>query len=396
MFLDFNDIIKNNKITEKRIPAVVIEQMSDELPGNLFYQSDDNGFAFISGFEKVSNLKYDIPDELQAEVGNKEVSLEDILLYSYNSQENIKLKPAIEGFVELDNELVPVDRFIKSLNVNSKIENGSFCIIPKPFEEKGTLTISNSEYERDMLYERVPNKSIYYAKYKAFSLGFYITILIPFSSSDKAKFEISYSIDELSSYKEAVECISLYNSFVKGEGKINNDIIKPYSITNKSNYDELLSFFKKVESIENFLGCKFDLYVGDISYGLARDIEGLYQNLIKRNPVKSYNKIESITFDEKPRNEEPIDERYVFLYKTNVKKDILGVSVELPTIVCIFNITYKCSELKDSWKADVIYNEESYSSYLSFRNIDELNEFTNSYENMVMKMKECVDINSLI
>lgn len=395
MFLNFNEII-NNKKPEKDIPAIVLDYLSAELPDNLFYKSDGNGLAYISGFQKVNGLSFDTPNELKEEVGDKEISIDDFLLYSYNSQESLKLKPVKEGIVKVDNKEIAIDKFVKTINVKYKIKNGCFYIIPSPFEKKGIIKLSNNKYIKEMTFERVPYKSIKYMKFKAYSKGLYMTMLIPFSDSINASFTISYNINDLNNYKELIKCISIYDSIIKGEGKINNVILKPSTITNNADHNELLLFLNKVELVEEHLGCNFELFAGDISFGFAREIEGLYQNLIKKSPVKNYNKIESITFDDEPRIESSSDKRYVLLYKTEISKDILGVPLLLPTIVCVFNITYTCNKYKNTWKADIIYNENSYSSYLSFRSIDELNRYAESYENVVEKMSEYIDVNTLI
>lgn len=395
MFLDFNETI-NNKITKKRIPSLVLEQMSKDLPDNLFYDSDDNGFAFLSGFREVDDLIFEIPDEIREEKKDSEITIEDILLYSYNGQKTIKLKTKNEGFIKVDNNNIPVEKFIQSLNIRNRIEKGAFYITPPAFPPKDTIKLSNDEYEKELTIERVPNLSIKYYKYEAYCKGISIIMSIPFSNSDNALFKISYNIDEIKSYKELIECLSLYNSVIKGEGKLNNYELKHQNVGAKGVSDELIVFLKKVQSIENHLNCKFDLYAGDISYGMAREVEGLYQNLIEKKPIKNYKKIDSITFDDDPNKTASEEKSYYLLYQTILKKEVLGIELELPTIVSIFNIKYKFSKKKELWKADIIYNSDSFSSIISFKSKEELDNYVDEYKKIAEKMSEYVDVISLL
>ena len=112
MFVDFDKALNHHPETQLVIPEALVSYLNEQLPkgtkyivdkiGNCVLRQDGESLT-IGGFTFA-------PTEEQRNVLGKKFTMQDVLDYSYNSQEKIPLSLTEEGFILLNGEKFPIDR----------------------------------------------------------------------------------------------------------------------------------------------------------------------------------------------------------------------------------------------------------------------------------------------
>lgn len=204
MFSNFKDAFKDNPQYSEKPPQVVIDAISSDLPDNLFYVYDHDGFC-----------RLDASNGLQIQSGTIELSqnaqkalpesptFDEIMRYAYNSQTIIKLQPNKDGKITINGNKIDIRDMVKAPLKNVQLKSAELWMQPIKFPEPFKLTIGNNEHELEMLITRVPNNSLYTQEYKSInnsmlSINYKLDM---HKEPPKFSFNISFNIEMVLEYK---------------------------------------------------------------------------------------------------------------------------------------------------------------------------------------------------
>ena len=291
MFSNFKNAFKENTQYTEKPPQVVIDAISSDLPDDLFYVYDHDGFC-----------RLDASNGLQIQSGTIELSqdaqkalpesptFDDIMQYAYNSQTIIKLQPDKDGKITINGNKFDINDMVKAPLKNIQLKSAELWMQPVKFPEPFKLTIGNNEHELEMLITRVPNNSLYTQEYKSvnhcmLSISYKLDM---HNEPPQFSFNISFNIENAKTASDIVVAYEIFNSFLDGEGlmggsKLNTLQKQP----NKKISQDTILFWKKVSKLESLLDTSFNVKK-EITVDDAKTIEALYCSLIENKPFKTH------------------------------------------------------------------------------------------------------------
>lgn len=385
MFANFNTVFKKDDAVVSHVPDVLLEYFNKDVASGFKYVDDGNGGCILipdNNTMTISELNFVLTDEIKNILGDTP-AVDDILKYSYNSQSPLQLNIK-DGCLTINGVKIPFEEIHKSPFENTGYIKGSeeFFANPHPFPEPFDLLISNEKYEYPLTIHRVPNKSLNEVKFESSKeMSLAVSYIIDVSKKDSTfSINVNINIQKCTSIKEIVEVIDLYNSFCDGYVKIGNQHVSSPQQSDKKYDAEGQEFWNKVYEIETALEVSFIPPEKGADFQTVSTINGIYQSLIKRLPVRNKENIVSINFDSKSSFEKGIDETIgnpIFLRFTGVYiETIFGVKVEIPSITCIFDaIISRVTEDKDKTILEISDECKSYSSTLLFTSKGELEDY---------------------
>lgn len=389
MFSDFKKAFKNVPNYSENIPQVIIDAISADLPEDLFYVHDHDGFCQMASDEglkiqpsSVCVLESELPDL------PKEISGEDLKKYIYNAQKTVKINPDGEGNIVINGHKIKIDDMIKAPLKDIKIRNAELWIEPHTFPSPFTLIIGNEEYKREMFIQRVANDSFYTEEYKSINedvLSIRYTIntehLLP-----RLFFSISFNIEHAKSAKDIVSAYEIYNSFIDGKGLIAGNVLSISDTgSNEKISSDTINFWSKVDDLEQLLGCSF-IYTKDLTIKDLEKVEALHCSLIEEKPFKTIRTYKSVKgkgdIDSIPQLEENQEIYLEFGLKDDFQ--LLGQNIPLYELKGIFGATINYSsihyiaELKEyEVELSTVKNKIMYCSSQYFLTKEELEKVRN-------------------
>jgi len=195
---------------------------------------------------------------------------------------------------------------------------------------------------------------------------------------------VSYSIFKAKNIRDIIETISIYNAFLDGNatllGKPLNSIVNS---NNAKRYDESsLKFWKKVLEIEKFLGVEFIPPQDSVDSETICIVEQLYQNLIKKNPIRSNQIVNSVNIELNEENlkqaqSDQIKSPLYFEFEIFSSIELFGIKTKLPSIIGIFNAIISDYDISGQ---KLILEDESqertqYTTIMTFKNENDLHSF---------------------
>lgn len=355
MFIHFDDIFNRNdeRLAASTIPQILLDALNQEAPDGLEYRISEHGDCFLypkDGNVTLSGFVLNDPEKY-VEILGGEVNDCNISRYSYNSQKTIEFCLSEPGVLCINGQKVRIEALIVNPLKDYNLLENRFFMQPEKFPPPFPLRLSAGDITVDVLVSRVPNESLWIAKYQTvgktcFSVTYYV--------DEKAKSLSITFATTLSNAKKSCEklnAIALYNAMWDGNLEINGQKLfkEPPSTSDSRIFGkEEEIFWRKVVSIENILRMSFDPNSGVVDVNVVKTIEGLYQMLIRKRPVKQDEPVESITAvfengDEKNLNDMKNQDIGLYFEGTYIEK-IMGKEIELP---CIFFISQaKASEIE--------------------------------------------------
>lgn len=397
MFVDFDDIFNDNPQSQYKIPTQYLDFINNDLPKGIKYVADKNGNLTLSsnGQEvRIGGVKF-VPNERQRRVLGNNYKLNDLLNYSYNSQQKIEISPIEDGYITLNDEKFPISKLEYNPLRPIKILDGKFYLIPQKFEQNISLKLSDGKYERIVYVSRTPNDSINILSFKSKEdEPLKINYMLDMNKSD-IKMNISFNFKYAKNIKDIVESIHIYNAFIEGKGYIQGNLI---SINNEGKkykeYDKNSAIlWEKILMIENELNEKFDPPKKNIKYEEILGIEELYESLIMKRPFKDQEVINGINAKAKFNSDkiESLQHRSVFFeYQAKYTVTILGKKINLSALVMVFNSKILKID-KNKENTEIILEDESdtknrYISTMYFKNKDELKRYQQQLNDEIIKM----------
>ena len=344
MFSNFKNAFKETPHYSENPPQVVIDAISSDLPDNLFYVHDHDGFCRLEASEGLQIQSGTIilsPDAKK--VLSESPTLNDILKYAYNSQTFIKIQPDKYGKITINGNRISLEDMVKAPLKDIQLSSTELWLQPSEFPSPFKLTIGNLEYEMEMLITRVPNNSLYTQEYQSINQNV-LSInykLNTYSNPPSFSFNISFNIENAKRASDIVMAYEIFNSFIDGNGLIEkNKLIISNKQSNKKISHDTIMFWNKVSELELLLNISFNL-MQDITVGDAKMIEALYSSLIENKPYKTYCTYSSVNGK---GSLEPLcnikkDQEIYLEFETSDSINILGQNIELLKLQGIFGAT---------------------------------------------------------
>ena len=387
MFVNFDRVFNESDTAKIKLPSALVEYLSAELPYGLKYREDDNGYCHIVSEGTsltIGGFQFNLSDEQKKVLGDN-VTLEDILKYSYNSQQSIPLKLIKPGTIVLNGQEVPIEKMAYNPYNPIKIIESSFFAVPKEFSGSFQVSIGGKGYETVLDIVRVPNESIDIAKYESKN-DKPLKIIYYMNESDKSiVLTMTVQVKNAKTVQELLESMQIYNAYISGQGNMCGMKLEGTFNTKKRQcFDrKTIKFWEKVYKLERLLCVQFTLPSDDITYSTAYEVEHLYQNLIKSEPIRDNQQIRSLDGGWDISNEEKIKNSIgsllMFQFEATYNCNLFGIKRALPCFVCIFN-----AKLKDYYREndkfklmieDKSSDEPMFSSTLCFANEEKLASF---------------------
>ena len=113
MFVDFDKVFNSKPQTQMKVPEALVKYLSEQLPTGLKYIADEDGSCRIASVEgkpiTIGGFLYE-PTEQQRQVLGEKYTVQDVLDYSYNAQQQIGLSLKRDGYILLNGEEFPVEK----------------------------------------------------------------------------------------------------------------------------------------------------------------------------------------------------------------------------------------------------------------------------------------------
>ena len=367
MFVDFDKIFKKKTQNELPIPDSLLAHMSKSLPEGLSYTASADGNCYIvadSGEVNITGLIFRPTDEQRAILGDH-FTIDELMEYMYNSQQQIRLELKTPGTLILNGKEIPVSQFVQNPFKQLQIVDGSFVSMPKPFPPPFELTIASEKYHRQVKMQRVANESVDTAKFisdadEPFVLSYYAN-----KKAMTIQFNVSLNLKAARTIYDFVTSVSIYNAFVDGRATMDGQPIQTKVSGEKEKRfdDRTIVFWEKVLEIEKYLNVSFVPPAEDIDYETICLVEQLYQSFIFNRPTRELKRVNSITgtwvADGSVKPEDCIGQHLFFSFDGESKINLFGVELNL---YCIIG---QCNAVV----TDYVVNEDKYT--MAFGDLDQ-------------------------
>jgi len=379
MFVDFDKVFNSKPQSEMKVPDALIQSLSEQLPPGLKYIADEDGSCRIVSNERepitIGGFKYK-PTDKQLQVLGNEYTNQDVLDYSYNAQQQIRLNLDRDGYILLNGKEFPIERLQYNPYKPLKFISGSFYMIPDAFPEPFSIAIGNGKYERTLQIMRVPNESISVAVFESkkedvLCISYYID-----EKRHHMTMNVSFDLTYAYTIRDIVEATSIYNSLIDGEAFVGKERFATKLVgTDIHKFDQhSLEFWEKVLCIEEHLGVSFRPQHRDIQFDEMCTVEELYQNLICSIPIRDVKRIDAIDGVCDFINEKVCESigKPLLLEFTAIRRiELFNVKLELPCLLRIFNAKLAgLNEEGNKWKMildDQNCEKKRYTSFLCFK-----------------------------
>lgn len=345
MFSNFKDtFVKKPQFTMKT-PESVLDVISKDLPEGFRYIEDHDGFCRLDcdGVMDFTPVCIRLPEEAKSLFAQKNnFSMNDVVAYAYNAQQNIDLIPDKDGCYTVNGQKIAADKFIIAPMKNWQLKDGRMCITAPPFPPPFPIEVAGNGFSLTLMVQRQPVNSITEVKIATVEEGA-LSMNYSFDPTKKnGKMKINITMCSSKSVSDVLASKEIFNAFIQGKGTLCGMPIK----TDEENQvsvvpDEVIQFWHKIVEIEKVFNVKFDASQ-ELVFEDVKRVEELYRCLIEKEPFKTYLKDNTVRgtgkFDE-ILNEEGIKvgKEILFEYEERIQMELLGVVLKFSALVGIFD-----------------------------------------------------------
>ncbi len=404
MFVDFGKTFSKTPQTELDIPKELAEHLSTNLPEGFKYSIDKKTNNLFISLEKnnidisISGMML-VPTEDQLGILGVNPSFEDIMNYSFNSQEPIPIRFNNDKYVNINGKEISIEQLAFNPFKQHHIVLDSTKIMPPPFPPGFSIMVGNKDKTIELFINRIPNKSLSTMAFeserkKCLSMVYYL-------DSKKNFLQMTFNVTTkyAKTVDEIIEAIEIHNSFLKGEGYFFGKPLKTNLVSEDYDQnDDALIFWKKVKSLEDKLNVCFNPPFNDLEIETLYDIEEMYNNLINGIPIRHNESITSITsdwnFDKEKDVNASIGQPIYLEFDGQSSYELFGVNIVNPCIISIFNAVFSRMEKDESTnKCTVFLDNESedkkrYTSILRFVSEKDLLEYKEKKKDRILVFKD--------
>ena len=347
MFVDFDNTFKDKKQSKTKLSPTLIRHISKSLPEGLKYSEIDNGVCILD-YEK--NQSYTIsgfsicPTEEQLKIIGLPLNFENIVNYAYNSQEKIPLKLNGDKII-INGQELDINKVIwtPDKSIDFKTQNGEWFVFPPIMKEEFAINIGNKSENLNLHIHRVPCKSLHSKKFETYK-NEVITLKYEVDKKlNQINLNMSINLNFAQNLQEAIKAIRIYNSFKVGQGYVEGRHL-PSKINSCTDIfgEDILNLLNKLIEIEKSLGIKVKPDFRDINIETYLNVERLYQNVVKKNPIRDNSKLNYIMGEwkyeeDKEEIKSNCENPIFFKFEEMAKFNLMGLEIELPSVVCVFN-----------------------------------------------------------
>lgn len=345
MFSNFKDTFVKKPQFMMKTPESVLDVISKDLPEGFRYIEDHDGFCRLDcdGVMDFTPVCIRLPEEAKPLFAQKNnFSMNDVVAYAYNAQQNIDLIPDKDGCYTVNGQKIAADKFIIAPMKNWQLKDGRMCITAPPFPPPFPIEVAGNGFSLTLMVQRQPVNSITEVKIAtveetALSMNY------SFDPTKKnGKMKINITMRSSKSVSDVLASKEIFNAFIQGKGTLCGMPIK----TDEENQvsvvpDEVIQFWHKIVEIEKVFNVKFDASQ-ELVFEDVKRVEELYRCLIEKEPFKTYLKDNTVRgtgkFDE-ILNEEGIKvgKEILFEYEERIQMELLGVVLKFSALVGIFD-----------------------------------------------------------
>ena len=345
MFSNFKDtFVKKPQFTMKT-PESVLDVISKDLPEGFRYIEDHDGFCRLDcdGVMDFTPVCIRLPEEAKPLFAQKNnFSMNDVVAYAYNAQQNIDLIPDKDGCYTVNGQKIAADKFIIAPMKNWQLKDGRMCITAPPFPPPFPIEVAGNGFSLTLMVQRQPVNSITEVKIATVEETA-LCMNYSFDPTKKnGKMKINITMCSSKSVSDVLASKEIFNAFIQGKGTLCGMPIK----TDEENQvsvvpDEVIQFWHKIVEIEKVFNVKFDASQ-ELVFEDVKRVEELYRCLIEKEPFKTYLKDNTVRgtgkFDE-ILNEEGIKvgKEILFEYEERIQMELLGVVLKFSALVGIFD-----------------------------------------------------------
>ena len=345
MFSNFKDtFVKKPQFTMKT-PESVLDVISKDLPEGFRYIEDHDGFCRLDcdGVMDFTPVCIRLPEEAKSLFAQKNnFSMNDVVAYAYNAQQNIDLIPDKDGCYTVNGQKIAADKFIIAPMKNWQLKDGRMCITAPPFPPPFPIEVAGNGFSLTLMVQRQPVNSITEVKIATVEEGA-LSMNYSFDPTKKnGKMKINITMCSSKSVSDVLASKEIFNAFIQGKGTLCG---MPIRIDEENQVsvvpDEVIQFWHKIVEIEKVFNVKFDASQ-ELVFEDVKRVEELYRCLIKKEPFKTYLKDNTVRgtgkFDE-ILNEEGIKvgKEILFEYEERIQMELLGVVLKFSALVGIFD-----------------------------------------------------------
>ena len=349
MFVNFNKVFNKKPQSQTEIPQAMLDNMNKHLPKGVKYISSDDGRCTIVGESESLTLGGILfrPTEEQKKILGAKFTHEDVMDYFYNAQKPMPLELEKEGYITLNGKEIPIEQMSYNPLLPVKYVSGSFVAYPHKFPKPFALSVGDGNYSRTLYISRIPNESVNVAMFQS---KLEEPLMISYSvdeKNQKLNMNMTYNLKYAKSIRDVVESTMIYNAYLSGKAFLGEVPLDVVSYSSGTKFDFKSAFFwEKVLKVEECLGLNFIPPKEDVQAEDVILIEELYQNLIKRAPIRSTQKLTSITgdwdFNDTNRNiKDSIGLAIFFEFNSIMDIELFGVKFSLPILTGVCDARIK-------------------------------------------------------
>lgn len=301
MFVDFNNVFGKKTQKEMPIPQSLLEHMSNSLPDGLKYEALSDGSCHIiaeSGNVSISGLVFKPTPEQKSIIGDN-YTYDDVMKFSYNSQQAICFESKTPGTIIINGNSVPAEKFFVKPFSPIEVKKSSFYIRPSAFPEPFSVEVASPKYKRTLNIHQVANPSVDISKYESDTNEPLVLTYYMNSSTKTVSLTTSLKLNNARTIQDIVEAVSIYNAFIDGNACIAGTTMHRGATNGEENKfnEESIVFWEKVMALEKILGVSFVPPKNDIDYKTMCLIEQLHQSLVHQKSTRESQRTTSISGD---------------------------------------------------------------------------------------------------
>ena len=399
MLSNFNKVFNNPLPQPKqKIPESYARYLSESLPEGLSYLPTEGGACTIvsdDGKFTIGGLRFD-PTEAQKKDLGENYSFDDVLNYIDNSQQPMKLTPLKPGKIVVNGNEIGMEQLIVYPFLNITTSGSLYMMYPNKFPAPSAIVLSGGGYEYSLNISRVKNNSINIQVYESEKIGNPISIHLSRNiKNNEIEFSLNCNPQAAKTVKELATCMTIYNDFIDGKGKINGRAIPGVGYGKKID-SVLIAFWTKVMKIAIELGVDFVPTDEKISQFTVCSVERVYQNLVNHIPVRDPENVVNVLKVNEFRDasvclDELVGTCIGFAYEAVEEFEFFGNHFKLQELVGISNAVIESVTPKEGGGNTIILKDKSpsakrYVSVLGFRSQDELDEFRKNHSDDLMNI----------
>lgn len=335
MFVDFNSIFGKKTQKEIPIPPSLIEHISSSLPDGLKYEAMPDGSCHIvaeSGNTSISGLVFKPTPEQKSIIGDN-YTYDDVMKFSYNSQQAICFESQTPGTIIINGNSVPAEKIVVKPFSPIEVKKSSFYIRPSAFPEPFSVEVASPKYKRTLNIHRVANPSVDISKYESDTNEPIVLTYFLNSSTETVRLTASLQLNNARTIQDIVDAVSIYNAFIDGNACMAGITMHRGAAISEENKfsEESIVFWEKVIELEKILNVSFVPPKNDIDYKTMCLIEQLYQSLINQKSTREAQRTTSISGNWTSDMDRQLDGRIgkkQFMFSTcEQKQKLLGVDL---------------------------------------------------------------------